>query len=716
MLETFRKNSRSVIIYVLFGILIAVFIISFGPQAGARRKTPSGGCGHDEAFAVKVKGHAVSENSWRYAIMSMYGSAATGEKARAHRVRETVMDKLIERELLAQAAEDAGFRISTQEAEARIARGEAYLFGEKFPEQIFQKDGVFDYDTMDKYVKNALSLASVPSFVEEQQREFLAQDERDLLEGAVRVSPEELLQRYTVDNTRVEVDYVKFKPIDYRHTIDLSDADVDAYLAAHDADVKKKFDLDKNLYAAAGGKWVELRQIMVRKGPAVNDEDKKAAPDPKRAVIEGALARIKSGEDFAKVAKEVSEDERSAKRGGLADWRQTSKLDAKLSDAIGKLTPGAGMTEVVETPSGYYVAQVVATSDQDLTYDQVKKDLAEPMARDDRAKAKAREDAETALAKIKSGTSIDALFEPAVKPGAPAGATDDNGEGDVEVPPALQVDHPGDPAPEPVDKPGDQPPTPTPTPDKKDTAPAPAPDKKDEKKDEKKDPVKKTGMRRHVFARPQAEGAPRPVTPPPAPVKVVETQPTKAEPPKKPEDKKPEAKKPPVGAPDPDKDQSSPKLQKSGPLFRNGVTVRGIGESKELTKAIFKEIKVGDVGPQVYETDADDSVNDAFVIVRVTVRTDPDMADYEKQKESLASGYAHDKYNEMMKDWLQRRCLETRPDISVNSTYVEYGDSNGTRQKSTYQPCTSSLSELGGQQMIIGPNGEPIDLGDLQQQ
>ena len=34
MLQEMRENSRSAIIYVLFGILIAAFVISFGPQSG----------------------------------------------------------------------------------------------------------------------------------------------------------------------------------------------------------------------------------------------------------------------------------------------------------------------------------------------------------------------------------------------------------------------------------------------------------------------------------------------------------------------------------------------------------------------------------------------------------------------------------------------------------------------------------------------------------
>ncbi len=40
MLDTLRANSRSVLTYVLFGIIIVVFVVSFGP--GSRGCTGGG--------------------------------------------------------------------------------------------------------------------------------------------------------------------------------------------------------------------------------------------------------------------------------------------------------------------------------------------------------------------------------------------------------------------------------------------------------------------------------------------------------------------------------------------------------------------------------------------------------------------------------------------------------------------------------------------------
>jgi hypothetical protein len=106
MLEQLRRNSRSFIIWILFGIIIAVFIISFGPQASP----DSLGCGQSKQLALEVNGEEVSLNSWRFAMNAPFlrGGGAGQQTMR----RQLAVDLLVMRELLAQAAEAQGFRIS----------------------------------------------------------------------------------------------------------------------------------------------------------------------------------------------------------------------------------------------------------------------------------------------------------------------------------------------------------------------------------------------------------------------------------------------------------------------------------------------------------------------------------------------------------------------------------------------------------------------------
>ena len=105
MLQAMRRNSRHAIIYVLFGILIAAFVISFGP--GSRG---FGYSGVSSAYAAKVAGSTVSEQDFHFAYVALGGTQYPPQVARERRLKEFVMDRLIERELFATEARAARLR------------------------------------------------------------------------------------------------------------------------------------------------------------------------------------------------------------------------------------------------------------------------------------------------------------------------------------------------------------------------------------------------------------------------------------------------------------------------------------------------------------------------------------------------------------------------------------------------------------------------------
>src|SRR5688572_22533056 len=127
MLEQLRRNSRSFIIWILFGIIIAVFIISFGPQANPE----SLGCGHSSEFALEVSGEDVPVSSWRYGVNGVTWLRLRGGSRDPAFRRQLALDLLVQRELLAQEAEKRGFRVPDDLVNKAIAAGEFYVLGFK---------------------------------------------------------------------------------------------------------------------------------------------------------------------------------------------------------------------------------------------------------------------------------------------------------------------------------------------------------------------------------------------------------------------------------------------------------------------------------------------------------------------------------------------------------------------------------------------------------
>jgi len=170
MLERMRKSSQSLLIYILFGIVIAVFIINFGPQSRGGCEGPAMSGDH---YAAKVAGDTISTNDFRYGFLVLGGAQYPSNIAKQQHLKEMVMDKLIERELLAQEAERMGYAVTDEEVEDLIA--DAKMIGLGYPRTVnrVQKDGKFNYEAFKNFVQFELSL-NPKTFIQEQKRELLA--------------------------------------------------------------------------------------------------------------------------------------------------------------------------------------------------------------------------------------------------------------------------------------------------------------------------------------------------------------------------------------------------------------------------------------------------------------------------------------------------------------------------------------------------------------
>ena len=82
----------------------------------------------------------------------------------------------------------------------------------------------------------------------------------------------------------------------------------------------------------------------------------------RRKVAEDALARVRRGEDFAKVAMEVSEDANRAK-GGEIGLRPASRLPDLFVDAVKDLKSGEIAPALVRSGAGFHVLKLVERKD-----------------------------------------------------------------------------------------------------------------------------------------------------------------------------------------------------------------------------------------------------------------------------------------------------------------------------------------------------------------
>jgi peptidyl-prolyl cis-trans isomerase D len=421
MLEQMRRSSQSLLIYVLFGIVIAVFIINFGPHSGGCEGGPSVSASAD---AAKVEGRTVSAQDFRYAYLLLGGGNVAPQMARARRLKETIMDKLIERELLAGEAERLGFRVSDEEVEDLIGESRMVGLGYEQPAPT-QKDGKFDYEQFRRFVLYQLGM-SPRAFIEEQRREMLASRLRLLLRSGVNVSPDEVKSDFLRRGNQVNVEYVRFSTRRYEGEIEPTAAEIESYAKANEGKLKDLYNQRKFLYEKAP-KERKLRQIVVKLDPGASADAEGAA----KKKAEGLAARIGKGESFATVAKSASEDARTKGRGGELGWKRqgTTTLGPALEDKVWPAKDG-DLIGPEKGADGFYLVVPEGTRQGDIPFEQVRLELAEDQLRQEMAKKRAQADAEAALAKAKgaSGKSLKDLF-PAPSSDKGAQHLGDSGEG-----------------------------------------------------------------------------------------------------------------------------------------------------------------------------------------------------------------------------------------------------------------------------------------------
>lgn len=109
---------------------------------------------------------------------------------------------------------------------------------------------------------------------------------------------------------------------------------------------------DEAVKQIAEEKEVHARHILFR-APAGDDKAAKEAEDKVKAVI----VRLKKGEDFAKVATEVTEDPSGKANGGDLGYFTKEQMVPEFSDAAFKLETGQ-ISEPVKTQFGWHVIKV----------------------------------------------------------------------------------------------------------------------------------------------------------------------------------------------------------------------------------------------------------------------------------------------------------------------------------------------------------------------
>lgn len=235
-----------------------------------------------------------------------------------------------------------------------VAASEVTQRFERLREEAKRRGEVIDPEALRKQALDALIEERVLVTHAREVGSRVDEPELDRVVGNVaqqnKLSQEQLLERLKAEgidyrrfreNLRDQIMSERVREREVLGRIRVTDGEIDSYL-------------DEQRAKLAANPQLNIAQVLVSVPEGANE----AQLAERRARAEGALARIKAGEDFAKVARELSEDG-NREKGGEIGLRQADRLPDLFVDTVRELKDGEVAPQLLRSGAGFHVIKLV---------------------------------------------------------------------------------------------------------------------------------------------------------------------------------------------------------------------------------------------------------------------------------------------------------------------------------------------------------------------
>ena len=367
MLQNIRDNSTGWISKSIIGLIVVLFAFT-GFDAILGSTSNSNNAAKVNGEEITLDALAEAKNLQRRQLLQQFGKDFDASLIDDALLSEAALKGLISRKLLVQAADQSGFAFSSALIDQFILLA---------PE--FQVDGKFNADRFDQVIRQMgytrlqfrqmieqemrtgqlRAGIAATAFVTEQEAQAFADLERQTRDFAmltikpeldkVAVTEDEVKAYYDENSSefltqeQVVVEYVELEKSAFFDQVVVDDAAL------------------QELYQAEIANLVEQRHaahILFEVTADVTDEQAKAA-------AQSAIERINAGEEFAAVAKEVSDDIGSAEQGGDLGFAAQGVYDPAFEDALYALENGQ-ISAPVRTDYGWHVIKLLGVQAADV--------------------------------------------------------------------------------------------------------------------------------------------------------------------------------------------------------------------------------------------------------------------------------------------------------------------------------------------------------------
>ncbi|HSF18869.1 MAG TPA: SurA N-terminal domain-containing protein [Vicinamibacteria bacterium] len=336
-------------------------------------------------------------------------------------MRQLGFDNLVVRELLQNKmllleAERQGLSVTDEEVRDFIVKLPTFQTGGKF---------IGREAYLRLLSQNAMSAAA---FEAQLRDDLLRQRLQSLVTDGVIVGEAALEEEYRRRNEKLRLEYTVVAKSDFEASVEVSDDEARSYYESHREEfarpVQRKVRFitftpqlftaavtvgereieryyNQNLFNYETNEQVGASHILFRTGGDKSDEEVRKA-------AEAVLARAREGADFAELAKENSEDDASAVRGGDLGLFGRGDMVPEFEQVAFSLGEGE-ISDLVRTNFGYHIIKVTRKQEAfTRPLETVKEEIRGTLTQE-KARQLMEEAIDSAAAKLRASGSIDAL-------------------------------------------------------------------------------------------------------------------------------------------------------------------------------------------------------------------------------------------------------------------------------------------------------------------
>jgi peptidyl-prolyl cis-trans isomerase D len=380
MLQTIHDKLKGWLAGVVLGAIALVFVF-WGINWTMTAPT----------YAAKVNGNEVSANEVRQSYQQQLAQLqrqTNGAVSEAQRndIKRRVLDEYVNSEALVTRADDLGYRVSDQELLQAMSQVPVFQVDGKFDyghavavlrsqgRSIPEIEALFKRDTKLRQLDSALVMSSFATATEMKQFRALTRQQREL--AWLTLAAEKYAGQATADDAALQSYYDAHKSqymtpetVDL-HYVEISLAQLASKVAVDDAALEAYYEEQKTKTPERFTQ-PEQRRVSHILLPVANPKDDAAV----KAKAEGILKRAEGGEDFAKLAKEFSQDQGSASQGGDLGWSERKVWVAPFADAAYSMKVDE-IRGPVKTQFGYHILKLVGIQPATVkTFEQSKAEL-----------------------------------------------------------------------------------------------------------------------------------------------------------------------------------------------------------------------------------------------------------------------------------------------------------------------------------------------------